>query len=123
MECSCNRHRCVVASESRARSVLTAFALLKLGIAIGSDQGAASSFACLANLCDYCQRKGTVSTYPFLDILSILVKFWSPSVSELGLSLSLFLTLTYLQFYPLAGAQHFALQVERAALFGIVLVE
>ena len=33
------------------------------------------------------------------------------------------MTLTYLEFYALAGAQHFALQVEGAALFGIVHVE
>ncbi len=33
------------------------------------------------------------------------------------------MTLTYLQFYALAGAQHFALQVEGAALFGVVHVE
>lgn len=61
-----------------------------------------------------------VSTY---HSYSIFVQLGLPSVSELFFTLRLRLAITYLQFYPLTGSQHLALQVERSALLRVVLVE
>jgi len=61
-----------------------------------------------------------VSTYPSA-LISVHLRL--PSRPDLLFALGEGLTLTYLQFYALAGSQHFALQVEGAALFRVVHVE
>jgi hypothetical protein len=74
----------------------------------------------LSQLVRLLSGKCFVSTYPDS---SIPVHFRFPSGPDLFFALGEGLTLTYLQFYALAGAQHFALQVEGAAVFGIVHIE